>query len=409
MGMELLDMLSPRQLELVKRHLKKRIEAESEKSGLGIVYDITYWCNLRCVGCAVNARLYSHPGRVASLQLEASTAEVLTILSKIKVYLDAHPVTRFFLNFGGGEPFIRDDFPEIVEEASSLFGPESIGVDTNGTMMTPEQIERLAPFVSYIGVSVDGLKEYHNWWRGSNKVNRITNSFDHTIATIKAILTIPKARESLEVSTVVTKRNLAQIPHLMRYLHEIGVDRYSVHRAMQVGRLSRKPELIPTAEDYLRLLVTIVETNEELGMDVHLHHSIESIYSTLLLGHDTYVRNKLGNPDKRSSIGIDPEGNVHFDPWCMVPPWDQLTGGSLLEDETSLESIFSQGILAIAQEYCQPEVRCHGCPQRCSGGSRIAAAAAFIEQDQSLRLEDVTESHILAGMAEVDPACPLSL
>jgi len=137
MGMELLDMLSPRQLELVKRHLKKRIEAESEKSGLGIVYDITYWCNLRCVGCAVNARLYSHPGRVASLQLEASTAEVLTILSKIKVYLDAHPVTRFFLNFGGGEPFIRDYFPEIVEEASSLFGPESIGVDTNGTMMTP--------------------------------------------------------------------------------------------------------------------------------------------------------------------------------------------------------------------------------------------------------------------------------
>jgi len=407
MGIELLDSLSPSQLELVKRHLRKRVEAKSEKSGLGIVYDITYWCNLRCIGCAVNARVYSDRGCVAPSRLEASITEVRTILTKIKDYLDAHPGIRFFLNFGGGEPFIRDDFSQIVEEASSFFGPESIGVDTNGTIVIPEQIEHLAPLVSYIGVSVDGLEEYHNWWRGSNEINGITNSFDRIIATIKAILAMPKARESLEVNTVVTKRNLTQIPHLMRYLHDIGVERYSVHRTMQVGRFSRKPEFVPTAEDYLRLLVMIVETNEELGIDVHLHHSIESIYSTLLLGHDTYVKNKLGNPDKRSSIGIDPRGNVHFDPWCMVPPWDQLTGGSLLDYEASLESIFNQGILAIAQEYCQPEVRCHGCTQRCSGGSRIAAAASFIEQDQSLRLKDVTESHILAGMAEVDPACLL--
>jgi MoaA/NifB/PqqE/SkfB family radical SAM enzyme len=275
-------------------------------------------------------------------------------------------------------------------------------------MVTPEQIEHLAPLVSYIGVSVDGLEEYHNWWRGSSKINNLINSFDHTIATIKAVLAMPKARESLEVSTVATKRNLTQIPHLVRYLHDIGVEQYSVHRTMQVGRFSRKPELVPTPEDYLRLLTAIVETKEELGMDVHLHHSIESVYATLLLGHDTYVKNKLGNPDKRSSVGIDPKGGVYFDPWCMVPPWDQLNGGSLLENEASLESIFSQGILAIAQEYCRPEVRCHGCTQPCSGGSRIAAAAAFIEQDQSLRPEDVTESHILAGMAEVDPACPLS-
>ena len=386
MGMELLETLSPAQRELVKRHLKKRIEAKSEKSGLGIVYDITYWCNLRCVGCAVNARVYGDRGRVAPSRLEASTAEVRTILSKIKAYLDARPGMRFFLNFGGGEPFIRDDFPEIVEEASSLFGPESVGVDTNGTMVTAQQIERLAPLVSYIGVSVDGLEEYHNWWRGSSEINGITNSFDHAIATVKAILAMAKARESLEVSTVATKRNLMQIPNLMRYLRDLGVERYSVHGTMQVGRFSRKPELVPTAEDYLRLLITIVETNEELGMDVHLHHSIESIYATLLLGHDTYVKNRLGNPDKRSSIGIDPTGNVHFDPWWMVPPWDQLAGGSLLADGASLESIFSQGIVAIAQEYCRPEVRCHGCPQRCSGGSRIAAAAAFIEQDQSLRL-----------------------
>lgn len=408
MGIQLLEILDSKQLELVQHHLRKRVEAKSEKSGLGIVYDITSWCNLRCVGCAVNARVYSTSGCVAPSQMETSTDEVIMVLSKVKDYLHVRPGTRFFLNFGGGEPFIRTDFPEIAKTASSLFGPESIGVDTNGTMVTPEQIEYVAPLVNYLGVSVDGLEEYHNWWRGSSKINDISNSFDRTINTIKSILAMPRARESLEVSTVVTKKNLSQIPGLVRYLHDLGVERYSVHRTMPVGRFSRRPELVPTAEDYLRLLVTIVELNQELGMDVHLHHSIESIYATLLLRHDTYMKGKLGNPDKRSSIGIDPRGNVHFDPWCVVTPWSQLSGGSLLEDGASLESIFGEGILTIAQEYCRPEVRCHGCPQRCSGGSRIASAASFIEQDQSLRIEDVTESHILAGMAEVDPACPLS-
>lgn len=408
MQMNFLDGLNSHQLDLVTRHLKKRVNAQSEKSGLGIVYDVTYWCDIKCIGCAVNSRAYAARGDVSPDSLETNTSEVISILDKIYNYVSGRTELKFFLNFGGGEPFLRGDFFEILEEASQRFGRSSIGVDTNGTLVTKEQLERIGPLASYLGISLDGLEEYHNWWRGSNKARGITNAFQKTVETIKIALEICEVRDGLEISSVVTKKNLEQIPTLMYYLHELGINSYSVHRAMPVGRFASHINLLPTPEDYLKLLLSVTEVGEDIGMDTHIHHTIESIYATLIFGYDTYAGKKLGAPDKRSSIGIDPKGKVYFDPWCMVPPWNQLTGGSLLDTGTTLDSIFEQEILAIAQEYCRPEIRCQGCERSCAGGSRIAAAASYIKLDPALRVSDITTSHILAGMAEKDPACPLA-
>lgn len=404
----LFSSLSPHQLDAITHHLEKRVNARSEKSGLGVVYDVTYWCDMRCIGCGVNARVFADGGFVPLNQLEASTSEVVSILAKLAAYVSARPGLRFFLNFGGGEPFLREDFPEIVQEASWHFGKASVGLDTNGTVVTARELERIGANVSYIGISLDGLEDYHNWWRGESRARGITNAFQKTVDTVRVALEMPEVRSSLEVSTVVTKRNLQQIPALMQFLHAMGVSSYSVHRAMPVGRLAHRMDLVPSPEDYLRLLVAVAECNQALGMDVHIHHTVESIYATLLLEHDTYAGKKLGAPDKRSSIGIDPRGNVFFDPWFLVPPWNQLSGGTLLDEGTTLDSIFEQEILAIAQEYCRAETRCRGCNLRCSGGSRIAAAASYLTADPTLQLSDVTTSHILTGMAEMDPACPLA-
>lgn len=402
------DSLDSHQLDALIRHVERRVNARSEKSGLGVVFDVTYWCDMRCVGCGVNARAYSHPGYIDPNRLESSTEEIVAILDKIQDYVKARQGLRFFLNFGGGEPFLRGDFVEILEEAFRRFGRVGVGLDTNGTVVTQEQLARVGPLVSYVGISLDGIEEYHNWWRGGNKARGIGNPFQETVATIKTALELPDMRSGLEVSSVATRRNIESIPALMRHLHGIGITNYSVHRAMPVGRFANHMDLVPTPAEYLQLLVSIIETNQELGMEVHFHHTIESIYATLLLDENTYIGKKLGAPDKRSSIGIDPRGVVYFDPWCLVPPWNQLASGSLLDEGTTLDSIFEQGTLAIAQEYCSSEIRCQGCAKRCAGGSRIAAAASYIRLDPSLQLSDVTVSHILAGMAERDPACPLA-
>lgn len=425
-------LLTPRQRRLLEDHLRRRLEKQSPKAGLSIVYDITHACNLRCLGCCVSAHYFRPCRDRRDMLLKPSTAEVLKVLRKVRDYLDTHPDTPFFLNFGGGEIFMRPDMFDVLEEASRLFGSDSacpersrrIGFDTNGTLITAEEVARIAPQVSYIGVSLDGLAGYHNEWRGPSSLALSSvegvslpvngskdpgDSFHHTVTFIRRALLIPEIADKLEVTTVVTRHNLDQVPDLMRFLKDIGVQKYSIHRTMLVGRFA-DPALVPDGPAYLRLFVAVLEANEELGLDVHLHHSLESIYATLLLGHDTYAADKLSYPDRRSSLGIGPTGEVFFDPWCMVPPWTMLSGGSLLDDGVTLEKIIHRnggGMLEMARAYCGRHVRCLGCHQSCSGGSRVAAAAHYLSKNGGLSPNRVTENHLLAGLAQVDPACPL--
>jgi MoaA/NifB/PqqE/SkfB family radical SAM enzyme len=398
--------VSEKQVSLLVDHLQRRFLKREKKTGLSIVYDITYMCNQACPGCCVSAVAYKK-GREITIQEHGSDYDrIKIVLTKIREYLDTKPEMSFFIDFGGGELTLRPDWKDIMKLASSLFGTDSVGMNTNGTRASIEDMIEVEPFVSYVGISIDGLEAYHNTWRRTVEGG---NSFQRSIALIKQMLEHPGLAQKLDITTVPTQKNMAQIPDLMRFLKGIGINNYSVHRAMQVGRFWAKDELVPSKEDYFRLLLAIVETNEELDMDVHLHHSIESIYTALLLGKNTYAYDNLGNPDKKASLGIDPWGRIFFDPWCTVEPWDKLASSSLLEDNMTYEAILQEhgGIQELVDSYCRQNVRCKGCPVGCSGGNRIASAANHIREIAQLSAKEVTKQDLLSAMDSVDPVCPL--
>ena len=226
--------MSSIQMELLASHLYKRLHQPERRSGLGIVFDITKWCNQGCVLCCTDARRIPPAiGRtIPSDKAELTTQQVFRILREIKTYAEQSATDSVFINFGGGEPFLRPDFVEIVVEVSRIFGPESVGFDSNGTRARVTDIEILKDHVSYIGVSIDGLENYHNKWRNTGK----ENGFRQATSFIQEILKIPGIAEKLEVSTVPTKSNLNQIPELLFSLSEMGVRKYSIHRTMPVGR-----------------------------------------------------------------------------------------------------------------------------------------------------------------------------
>jgi len=389
--------------EVVINYINHRLKQRktSKRRGLAIVFDITYRCNLACRGCGVNAKR-----RVTSSYRESSTDEIFLILKKIKDYQKAHLQIPIYIYFGGGEPFMRSDLKEILETASIFFGSENIALDTNGTIPSVDEIIELSKYVNRIGISIDGLEEYHNWWR--NPVKESEN-WHVLIEKLFTLLLNQEVREKIEVATVATKKNICEIPELIHLLVNKGVRKFVIHRAMPVGRFSHLLNLIPNAEEYLELLRSIAELDQQFksNVDIRLHHSLESIYISLFLNINTYDSSKVGEPDTDSCIGIDPWGNVYFDPWCMTKPWSTLTGGNLLNEKTSLEQIFQQGLLAIAKSYSVPDVRCLGCAKNCSGGSRIAAAATYIS-NLGLKASQVTENYILTGLTQIDPACPLT-
>jgi len=396
------NMLSDSQRVLLTEYLETRLSGKSMKEGLSIVFDVTYFCNLHCKGCAVNAKLHEHKN-IDNEKLELGTSDVLKILEKIHRYVESKSINPFFINLGGGEPFLRKDFKYIVKRSAELFGAESVAVDTNGTFLTIQDALEISDSISCLGVSVDGLEAYHNDWRGTKKV---ANPYRQAMAFIEAAVKQKEIKKILEVSSVATKKNLSDLPNLIQILNEKGVPYYSVHRTFPVGRMAVFHESIPNCEEYLWLALEIARADKELEIDCHIHHSLESIYGSIFLDRNTYIADKVvGNPDSRSSFGIDPKGNIYFDPWCMVKPWNDLFGGNILDNSFDFNALVSGkgvGMLGIAKQYSLKSVRCEGCQLNCSGGSRIAASAEHLYSSGRRSLSD-----LLIGLSKVDPACPL--
>lgn len=209
----------------------------------------------------------------------------------------------------------------------------------------------------------------------------------------------------LEITTVITRKNINDIEPLVDLLYDIGVRRYSIHRAIPVGRMYENYELVPTTWDYIQILINVAKLYFKYDdLDIHMHHTIESIWITLLLGESTYV-DKIGNPDIMSSLGITPYGDIVFDPWCMVKPWSKLKVGNILTADLDKLLFSTDSLLQLAKAYTAKNVRCFGCPLPCSGGSRVTASASYLKM---LNKKDATLNELLYSFVHIDPACPLS-
>src|SRR6185312_9565993 len=89
-------------------------------------FEVTRACDLRCTHCYIDA------GKKRANEL--STREVFAALD------DLAALGAFSLVLAGGEPYLRRDFPEILEYAASL--GFVIAIVTNGSLLTPELARR---------------------------------------------------------------------------------------------------------------------------------------------------------------------------------------------------------------------------------------------------------------------------
>ena len=86
--------------------------------------DVTNRCNMKCPICFANAQ-------TAGYVLEPSREELSKMMKLVR---DEKPVPCMVVQFAGGEPTIRDDLPEIIEEAKKL-GFTLAQIATNGVRL----------------------------------------------------------------------------------------------------------------------------------------------------------------------------------------------------------------------------------------------------------------------------------
>lgn len=118
---------------------------------------VTQRCNLRCLYCYSRTSLRNE-------QPDPSKDDLLTAVS----LLSSLGVKRLMIS--GGEPFLRDDLPDITKGAKEA-GIREVVVLTNGVTARSCMLKQLCDSVDLLGISFDGLDNNSPaYLRGTNRL-----------------------------------------------------------------------------------------------------------------------------------------------------------------------------------------------------------------------------------------------
>lgn len=177
-------------------------------------------------------------------------------LSKEEIFALSESLGRIEnLNLSGGEPFLRPEFGEICRQFIRRNQVRQIYVPTNGyfTDRTVRQVTEtlkekdLDLFVAEI--SLDGLGEFHNKFRGS------PGAFDKAMATYDALAKLQETDRRLRIHAISTATavNMDEIRRLTSYLFE-RCPKMDHHNLAMIRGDRKNPSLQgPGLEQYGRL------------------------------------------------------------------------------------------------------------------------------------------------------------
>ncbi|MFH1610666.1 MAG: radical SAM protein [Patescibacteria group bacterium] len=168
-----------------------------------IILFVTKKCNLRCRHCFYN--------RDSALEMSLQQIQQIALTNFKQII------------FTGGEPFMRDDFSDIV---LSFKNCEVINIDTNGTLTKKievflDKILKETKFKLVIQVSLDGSPLIHN------HIRNIEGSFKKTLQTIYILSQYKKMYPSrfnnIIVSTSINRLNYKHLGELIKYIEPLDV------------------------------------------------------------------------------------------------------------------------------------------------------------------------------------------
>src|ERR1035438_1281029 len=177
-------------------------------------------------------------------------------LSKEEIFSLSPSLNRIEnLNLSGGEPFLRPEFGEICRHFIRQNDVRQIYVPTNGyfTDKTVAQVSEtlkekdLSLFVAEI--SLDGLGEFHNKFRGS------PGSFDKAMQTYDALAKLQERDPRLRIHSISTATdvNMDEIRRLTSYLFA-RCPKMDHHNLAMIRGDRKNPSLQgPNLEEYQRL------------------------------------------------------------------------------------------------------------------------------------------------------------
>ena len=263
-------------------------------------FAVTYRCDGRCTTCNI---WKSPPGYELTLaEIRAFFQENRALFTEVES-----------IQLTGGEPFLRDDLPEIIEAIDDTIKGCTFQLPTNG--LSPELIResmertltKLQTGRVRVSVSIDGLEETHDKQRG------IEGSYKLALETLKKLLDLKKTRSQmmLAVNMTLTPENLKEAPIVQRDAYKHGAS-FSL-RPLNVSDIYYKNNDFGTIYDketlYKSLRTIAKNALEEYGV----------LRSITMLKYLTGIQEYIETENRRTtpchacteSFFLDPYGDVY--------------------------------------------------------------------------------------------------
>lgn len=312
--------------------MSNRFVEKGLRSPVNLTWEVTFACNLRCRHC-LSASAEPAPD-------ELTTGEALSLVDQI------HTAGVFQVNFGGGEPFLRPDFEDILAACHSRGIMTCIS--TNGTLIDENLVERLARTkLVAIQVSLDGAKsETCDAIRGSGVFEKA----------IRALKLLAASSIPTSINTVLTADNADEIPALHDLAGTLGVS-LRVSRFRPSGRgADNWDKLRPNPSQLLAFSDWLAKSG-----DVRTGDSFFSLTSQERQGLGL---NLCGAAKLTCCVG--PTGNMYP---CAFLQTERFQAGSLREqtfqevwDDSEIYRSF-RSLRIHSCEECRRFDQCHGgCP-----------------------------------------------
>ncbi len=206
-----------------------------------IVWNMTRRCNLNCVHCYAKATNTKGEDYIDT----SSAKEMIDDLADFGV-----PV----MLFSGGEPLVREDLTELAEYTVSK-GMRAV-ISTNGTLISRDKARELKSIgLSYVGISIDGLKQVHDSFR------RIDGAFD------KAMQGVENCQmEGLKVGLRFTmnRQNVDELPGIFDLIKDREIPRVCFYHLVYSGRGSALIDEDLSAQQKRSTLDLIIDRTREL-------------------------------------------------------------------------------------------------------------------------------------------------
>lgn len=331
-----------------------------------VVWNVGQRCNLKCIHCYSQSQNKEYPG-------ELSNAEGRGLIEDLARF--GSPV----ILFSGGEPLLRKDLLILAQMATDR-GMRAV-ISTNGTLITTKMAGELKRIgLSYVGVSLDGMQQTNDRFRG------VEGAF---AAALRGIRNCQEAGIKVGLRFTINRRNALDIPEIFDLLEKENIPRVCFYHLVYAGRGTRLMEEDLDHPETRKVVDMIIDRTKDLHernkavevLTVDNHADGPYLYLRMLREQSPRTAEVLKllqmNEGNSSGVGIGCvswDGSVHADQF-----WRYYSFGNVRQRPFSeiwmdrREPLMAQ----LKEKRKHVKGRCAACRwlEVCSGNFRVRAEA----------------------------------